>query len=72
MPTLYTASFYDPEDWVGHLHRVSRGHPRGLSTQWETLPFLYPPLELLRDYRSGNLDFDSFAQKYLRGSRRVL
>ena len=58
---LYTASYYDPQDWVGQPYRVSRAHPRGRKTQWETLPFLYPPLELLRAYRQGDLDFEALS-----------
>ena len=65
---LYTASFYAPQDWVGHYYRVSRAHPRGKPVLWDTLPFLYPPLELLRAYRSGAVDFAAFTQEY----RRVL
>lgn len=61
---LYTASYYDPQDWVGQPYRVSRAHPRGRKTQWETLSFLYPPLELLRAYRDGQLDFDALSGKY--------
>lgn len=61
---LYTASFYDPGDWVGQPYRVSRAHPRGLKTQWETLTFLYPPLELLRAYRQGDLDFAALSNAY--------
>ena len=67
MPTLYTASFYDPQDWVGRRYRVSRSHPRGLSSTWDTLPFCYPSRELLRAYRAGDLDFPALARKYLRG-----
>ena len=63
---LYTASYYDPQDWVGRPYRVSRAHPRGRKTQWETLPFLYPPLELLRAYRDGRLDFETLSGEYLR------
>ena len=67
MPTLYTASFYDPQDWVGRRYRVSRSHPRGLSTTWGTLPFVYPSRELLRAYRAGDPDFSGFTKEYLRG-----
>lgn len=61
---LYTASFYDPQDWVGQPYRISRAHPRGRTVQWETLPCLYPPLELLRSLRGGEIDFDAFTQAY--------
>ncbi len=67
MPVLYTASFYDPQDWMGRLYRVSRAHPRGRKTQWETLPFLYPPRDLLRAYRAGDIDFPVFKRDYLAG-----
>ncbi len=67
MPVLYTASFYDPQDWMGRPYRVSRAHPRGRKTQWETLPFLYPPRELLRAYRAGDIDFPDFQRDYLAG-----
>ena len=67
MPALYTASFYDPQDWVGRRYRVSRSHPRGLSATWDTLSFFYPSRELLRAYRAGDLDFPAFTQEYLRG-----
>ena len=61
---LYTASFYDPQHWVGQAFRVSRAHPRGRKTQWGTLPSLYPPLELLRAYRNGEIDFHSLSEEY--------
>ena len=61
---LYTASFYDPEDWIGRRYRVSRAHPRGRRTQWETVPFLYPARELLRAYRTGDLDFHDLSREY--------
>ena len=64
---LYTASFYDPQDWQGQCYRVSRAHPRGRRAQWDTAPFLYPPRELLREYRSGGLDFNSLSLEYWRG-----
>ncbi len=63
---LYTASFYDLDHWVGQPYRVSRAHPRGRRTQWETLPFLYPPRELLRAYQSGAVDFEALAVAYQR------
>ncbi len=63
---LYTASFYDPDHWVGQRFRVSRAHPRGMRTQWEALPFLNPPRELLRSYQSGAVDFESLAGAYQR------
>ncbi len=63
---LYTASFYDPQDWVGQPYRVSRAHPRGRKTQWGTLSFLYPPLELLRSYRDGQVDFEGLSSAYRR------
>ena len=62
---LYTASFYDPQDWKGTCYRVSRAHPRGLRTQWDTAPFLYPARELLRAYRSGDLDFVTLSREYM-------
>ena len=61
---LYTASYYDRQNWVGLPYRVSRAHPRGFKTQWETLSFLYPPLELLRAYRDGDLDFEELTHSY--------
>ena len=64
---LYTASFYDPQNWQGRCYRVSRAHPRGMRAQWDTSPFLYPPRELLREYRGGALDFTSLALEYCRG-----
>ena len=63
---LYTASYYDPQDWVGLPYRVSRAHPRGRKTQWDSLSFLYPPLEVLRAYREGHLDFDALTSAYRR------
>ena len=62
---LYTASFYDPDHWQGQPYRVSRAHPRGRRTQWETAPFLYPPKELLRAYRAGMLGFGELSLEYL-------
>ena len=64
---LYTASFYAPQNWAGRPYRVSRAHPRGQRTQWETLPFLYPQRELIRSYRTGEMDFAAFAQEYRQG-----
>ena len=61
---MYTASFYEPQNWVGKLYRVSRQHPRGFKTQWETLSFFYPPLVLLKGYRAGNLTFEEFGFAY--------
>ena len=61
---LHTASFYAPDDWVGRLYRVSRGHPRGRRAQWQTLPFLYPHRELLQAYRSGEVDFAALEVGY--------
>jgi len=61
---LYTASYYSLEDWKGRVYRVSRGHPRGRKTQWETLPFLYPSRRLLQAYQSGEVDFTGFEQEY--------
>ena len=61
---MYTASFYEPLNWVGKLYRVSRQHPRGFKTQWETLSFFYPPLDLLKAYRAGNLTFEEFGSEY--------
>jgi uncharacterized protein YeaO (DUF488 family) len=61
---LYTASFYDPQDWKGRSYRISRAHPRGLRTQWDTAPFLYPVRELLRAYREGAVDFATLSREY--------
>ena len=63
---LYTASYYAPEDWKGRVYRVSRGHPRGRKTQWETLPFLYPSRKLLTTYQEGALDFAGLRVEYTR------
>ena len=62
---LHTASFYAVDDWRGLRYRVSRSHPRGQKTRWETLPFLYPPRELLSIYRAGMLDFSAFSRNYV-------
>ena len=62
---LYTASFYAPDNWQGLRYRVSRSHPRGRKTDWETLPFLYPARELLVAYRAGDLDFGGLSAEYL-------
>ncbi len=64
---LYTASFYAPQHWVGRAYRVSRAHPRGRRTQWETLPFLYPSRALLLAYRQGELDFAALSRAYREG-----
>jgi len=64
---LFTASFYAPDNWVGRPYRVSRQHPRGRPTQWEVLPFLYPALDLLRAYRSKEIDFAELSQEYVKG-----
>ena len=63
---LCTASFYDPQDWVGRLYRVSRAHPRGKQAQWELAPFLYPDRELLNSYRAGSVDFAALTIEYRR------
>ena len=64
MTVLYTASFYQPVNWVGKRFRVSRHHPRGRRVDWETLPFLYPDLQLLRSFRAGDMRFDAFTRDY--------
>lgn len=64
---LYTASFYDPQDWVGRCYRVSRAHPRGKRAQWELAPFLYPEKELLNSYRAGAVAFSTLTLEYRRG-----
>ena len=61
---LYTASFYAPQDWLGQAYRVSRAHPRGRRTQWETQPYLYPSRPLLLAYRREELDFTALSQAY--------
>ena len=61
---LYTASFYAPDNWEGLRYRVSRSHPRGRRTQWETLPFLYPARDLLVAYRAGEEDFAALSAEY--------
>lgn len=63
---LYTASFYDPQDWVGQSYRVSRAHPRGRKTQWELAPSLYPDRALLNSYRDGTVDFAALTIEYRR------
>ena len=62
---LHTASFYAVDDWRGLRYRVSRSHPRGRKAEWETLPFLYPPRELLAVYRAGALGFSAFSREYV-------
>lgn len=62
---IHTASFYAVDDWRGARYRVSRSHPRGRKTQWGTLPFLYPPRELLAAYRAGMMDFSAFSGEYI-------
>ncbi len=62
---LYTASFYDPQDWVGQPFRISRGHPRGRKVQWGTLPFFFPERALVRAYRGGEIDFTDYTPIYL-------
>ncbi len=62
---IYTASFYDPQDWMGECFRISRGHPRGKPVQWKTIPFFYPELELLRAYRRHEIDFEAYTPRYL-------
>ena len=61
---LYTASFYNPDSWKGTVYRISRAHPRGQTTKWETQPFLYPSRQLLDEYRLGVVDFDGLALRY--------
>jgi len=63
---LYTASFYDPQDWVGQRYRVSRAHPRGRKAEWELAPFLYPDRGLLNSYRAGAVDFAALTLEYRR------
>ena len=38
-----------------------------MRAQWDTAPFLYPPRELLRDYRAGKLDFVALSSLYRQG-----
>ena len=64
MSALYTASYYQPENWVGACFRVSRAHPRGRKSMWECLPFLYPGRPLLQSYRAGHFGFDTFSESY--------
>ena len=66
-PVVHTASFYATSDWRGVRFRVSRSHPRGRKTEWETLPFLYPARELLVAYRAGILDFEGLSLEYIAG-----
>ena len=61
---LYTASFYDQQDWVGQPYRVSRAHPRGKPTEWKLAPRLYPDRLLLNAYRDGSLDFAVLTFEY--------
>ena len=49
---------------MGRCYRVSRAHPRGKRTQWQTAPFLYPPRDLLLAYRSGAMDFSTLSREY--------
>ena len=63
---IYTASFYDPQDWVGQCYRVSRAHPRGRPAQWDVAPFLYPDRALLSSYRAGTVDFAALTIEYHR------
>ncbi len=64
--TLHTASFYDPQDWLGQRVRVSRQHPRGLTTQWDTLPGAYPDADTVHAFRAGAITADEFASRYER------
>lgn len=43
---------------------MSRGHPRGQRVYWEALPLAYPPRDLLRAYRAGEVDFGGFSRGY--------
>lgn len=43
---------------------MSRYHPRGRRSQWQTLRAFYPAVDLLRSYRDGQLDFDGLAAAY--------
>ncbi len=65
MALIHTASFYQPEKWIGIAYRVSRYHPRGQIKRWESVPVLYPPAVVLRDFRSGIIDFETYTQSYL-------
>ena len=61
---LYTASFYEPRNWVGVRYRISRAHPRGRRAEWEVQPALYPSRGLLTEYRNGDLDFAALDARY--------
>ena len=50
---------------MGTPVRVSRQHPRGLKTQWETLPAAYPARELVRDLHEGQISAEGFTSHYL-------
>ena len=45
-------------------YRISRAHPRGQTTRWETQPFLYPSRQLLIAYRDRDLDFAGLTDRY--------
>ncbi len=64
---VHTASYYDPQDWVGQCYRVSRAHPRGRRAQWELAPSLYPDRGLLNSYRAGTVDCAALTIEYRRG-----
>ncbi len=61
---LYTASFYDPQDWKGQCYRVSRAHPRGRKAQWEVARSLFPDRLLLDYYRAESIDFGVLTIEY--------
>jgi uncharacterized protein YeaO (DUF488 family) len=61
---LHTASFYDPQDWLGAPVRVSHQHPRGVKAQWEVLPGVYPSGEIYRAFRAGRITAEEFAVQY--------
>lgn len=61
---VHTASFYDPQDWMGTPVRVSHQHPRGLKAVWDVLPAAYPSVEIYRAYRAGRIDADEFTVQY--------
>ena len=59
---IYTSYFasrkYDPEQSVS----IARWAPRGY--QGASIPDLYPPADLLRDYKSGAVDQKEYEQIY--------
>jgi len=60
---IYTASFFEPENWRGEIFSIARRMPTGVGAK--RLPIFAPPARLLRRYKKRLIDEDEYAEEYL-------